>query len=67
MTNASNYPQHTTLLALDLHSSVCTGSAVVDPPVPDSVNRTLLAIGPEELRKLAHQLSRAADSLERDR
>ena len=58
------YPEHAILLALVLHRDAFAGPIEVHPPVPHLGLHTLVALRPEESRRLAHQLLRAADSLD---
>ena len=62
-TNSANYPDHTILLALQ-NRVTAEGPVLVRHRPEGLAHRTLLALRPEDARKLAQQLLHEADSLD---
>ena len=64
----AQYPEHSILLVLELHRDAYGGPVEASPQVVrHGPLHRLLALRPQELRSLAHQLLQAADSLDQDR
>lgn len=62
-----HYPDHSVLLVLELHRDTHGGPIEASPQVGrHGPLQRLLALRPQELRSLAHQLLQAADSLDQD-
>ena len=60
----SQLGKRSVLLAVAVVDSAYGGPISADPPVQNLESQRLLAIHPEELRKLARQLEKAADQLD---